>query len=188
MGIPKGLALFQNQHWLTWQIKNFFRSGGENVLIVFGSDKEIYQNTLPWLRHEENDWFSFDDRKVAFVVNHCPVLGQFSSIQTGLQVLCSQDVPGCFVQPIDVPIPDQEVFQALSTAKKQNVDAVMPTHQGKGGHPVLLAKTFMDYLLNLPVDEKNSRLDRQINSLPSERLIKTPVIHDTVCLNLNTPS
>jgi CTP:molybdopterin cytidylyltransferase MocA len=94
-----------------------------------------------------------------------------------------------FALPVDVPAAGPEVWkrlmEALLSREKQEtcaVHAAVPSREGRGGHPVLLAPAFVAHLLSLPPHE--GRLDEAIARL--ERVARVPVTDERVQMNLNT--
>lgn len=168
MGEPKGLWAIGGKPWLEHQLDALDELGAEAVLVL-GFDRQRYLESLPEL----------EDR-ASVVVNPAPEHGPFSSLQCGLRV---SGAPA-FVLPVDVPVPVADVWQALHRALTERFDAAVPVHEGRGGHPVLLAPALVTHVLGLPAD---SRLDHVLREWDAERIARIPVLDRRVRLNLNAP-
>lgn len=114
-------------------------------------------------------------------MNEHPEKGQFSSIQAGLLPLYSRDWAGAFVLPVDVPVPKPEVWESLVAALKPGVSAVIPTYQGRGGHPVLLSRDLCSKILEC--DPAHSRLDVLLRQ--SENVVRIEVADSQIVKNMN---
>ncbi|HEX8789893.1 MAG TPA: nucleotidyltransferase family protein [Polyangiaceae bacterium] len=168
MGEPKGLWAIGGKPWLEHQLDAIEALGAEAVLVL-GFDRERYLQALPEL----------EDR-ASVVVNPAPEHGPFSSLQCGLRV---SGAPA-FVLPVDVPAPVADVWRALHAGLTERVDAVVPIHEGLGGHPVLLSPALVTHVLGLAAD---SRLDHVLRGWDPLRIGRIPVLDRRVRLNLNAP-
>lgn len=145
----------------------------EQILVVLNAkNKEEYIDTIP---------------SIYFCINEDPKRGPFSSIQCGLSNILSANphIHGVFILPVDIPCPKRKVWQRLTTDLFQSLsDAVVsiPEYKGRKGHPVLLKKNFMTYLLSLPADK---RLDFEIHK---QKRVITKVEDEKVTININTPA
>ena len=90
-----------------------------------------------------------------------------------------------FILPIDVPCPGKEVFEKLTAAFHDSIDAVIPQYQSKGGHPVLLGGDFLSRLAEIPLTSPLARLDLQIQALPKDRIALISVNDKSISLNMN---
>jgi CTP:molybdopterin cytidylyltransferase MocA len=177
MGMPKGLMPSGGTTWLERQIERFRALGGGRIVIVLGYEQEKYFKAIPWLR-------SGEDPGVSVVANLDPDHGPFTSILAGARGLDDS----LFILPIDVPVPARAVWVSLSQALSGSVQAVVPSFEGRGGHPVLLSGTFLHRLTLVSVDSPDARLDRQIANLPEAARVLVPVRDPAILRNMNTLS
>jgi molybdenum cofactor cytidylyltransferase len=172
MGEPKGLVLVGGRPWIAHQLDAL---ACHRVVLVLGADRDRYLRAVPELL----------DRAVV-VVNPEPDRGPFSSLQVGLAAATPGEA--VFVLPVDVPAPSRAVWSALAAAlhgESGGAAAAVPSFEGRGGHPVLLAPSFVAHLRALP---PSARLDEELrNRTVSRQALRVEVYDPAVRLNLNAP-
>ena len=81
-------------------------------------------------------------------------LGQLSSLQAALRALMSEPVAGAVVCLVDHPAITKAVVRTLlERFEKQSSRIIIPTCQGRRGHPVLFPAHLFPELLDAPFDE-----------------------------------
>ncbi len=96
-----------------------------------------------------------------------------SSLQT---LLAAAPFARSFVLHVDMPVFDLHVWQALAAAAGD----VVPAHEGRRGHPVLLTAATLAEVARL--DPKTGRLDIFLRAHPTTEV---PVATDVIFANLN---
>lgn len=184
MGEPKGLVLVEGRPWIAHQLDALQGRPPRRVILVLGHDRARYLEAVLGL-----------GRRVDLVTNPDPDRGPFSSLQVGLSAVDAEQ--STFVLPVDVPVPSQAVWDALEVALggretatgaalgPGSVEAAIPVHDGRGGHPVLLGPAFIARLVER--DPARSRLDEELRALPPPKLARVPVEDPRIRLNLNAP-
>ena len=170
---PKGLISVGKRFWIEQQLASFAEAGGTWVRVVLGFHEALFRGSCPWLT---DGWF--EGLQVEAVSNPAPERGAFSSIKVGL----AGREEAWFILPIDVPAPEREVWGMLLTALGSHWVA-QPTFEGRGGHPILISKTFVESLRSSP---DLSRLDHKIQALQESKRVRVPVPSAHVLRNLNT--
>ncbi|MBF0362006.1 MAG: NTP transferase domain-containing protein [Oligoflexia bacterium] len=219
MNFPKGLLEYKKYNggapWILEQIRRCFSYKCSEIIIVLGYHSDEYLSLFKKLISEDEYWHLLPEiysplkkhlSKIHLAINQSPHLGQFSSLQTGLQKLNnlsnirSSIYPLTMITPIDVPLPSIETINALIECKNENeheyehekkIDAIIPTFNGKGGHPILIGNDLINYILKFDLSDphnNNIRLDKILqNSESNNFTIKKIATNDpTVTLNLNT--
>jgi len=177
-GSPKGLISFENKFWIDHQIQTLLDMNFSRCVVILGAQAEMYQATSSFLKHQ--------NAKITSLVNPDFSKGPFSSLQVGIEFLIGlKQSSGTFVLPIDVPVPSIETFEAIVNVKRNNVKAITPSFFGQGGHPIWISSSFMNHLLQVPLNAPEARLDLQIKALNSEELIRIAVNDSKILLNLN---
>ena len=122
----------------------------------------------------------------SLVRNPEPDRGQFSSLQVGLQEVLSDGRDAAMVTLVDRPPVKAATLQVLCSAftvAASHVWAVVPEHNGKHGHPFLLAREMIEVFLKAPSSATAREIEHQ--NLPHVQYV---VVDDPlVTLNVDTP-
>ena len=84
-----------------------------------------------------------------YVRNPAPQDGMFSSILCGLKALAShKDLEWLAVHPVDIPLVRPATLKAcIRFASASSARAVIPSYAGRGGHPPLIHRNAVPYVL-----------------------------------------
>lgn len=89
-------------------------------------------------------------------------LGQLSSLQVALWHLENQSVAGVLVGLVDHPAVSKKVVRELvERFRKSEAPVVIPTCNGRRGHPVLFSRSIFPELLKAPLEEGARSVVRQ---------------------------
>jgi molybdenum cofactor cytidylyltransferase len=116
------------------------------VLVVTGHQPTVVEKMLEGLD------------KVRFILNDRYEKGISTSIVVGVQGLGQID--GCMICLGDLPHLTTNDYDRLIDVfdSKQSINRIIiPTFQGKRGHPVIFGKSFFGDLENLPISDKGAR-------------------------------
>ena len=92
-------------------------------------------------------------RNVPIVRNPDYPLGQLSSLKVALRFLQQEPVAGALVCLVDHPAVSKTVIrQMLERFRRTSPGIVIPTFQGRRGHPVLFAASLFQELLDAPLE------------------------------------
>jgi len=123
----------------------------------------------------------------AFVaLNPEPERGHFSSMQVGLQALVALGCDTAIITPVDRPPLGEIQMQHLRRTYEQSSEqvwALIPTHNGENGHPLIAGPPLIQALLRAPVDSNA----HQVMSAHAEHLSYLELNDPSVTLNVNTP-
>ncbi len=122
----------------------------------------------------------------SLVRNPTPELGQFSSLQAGLREVLSRGRDAAIVTLVDRPPPKSETLNSLVnvfSAREHGVWAVVPEHQGKHGHPILIGREMREAFLRAPA----SANAREIEHTNQVNIAYVPVADPLVVANVDTP-
>jgi len=133
-------------------------------------------------RHREVRAMLKPRRWVHLTLNRDHEQGMFSSVRAGVSVL-SRSVRGFFVLPVDCPWVNASVASALVDAFNHHDRRriIVPEHDGRGGHPVLLPAAFRDPIARAPQDTTLRDVMRDHDP------IRLPVDDPSVLRDLDTP-
>lgn len=121
------------------------------------------------------------------IVNPKPELGQFSSLQVGLQEVLSHGRDAAVVALVDRPPCDSATVARLldefAKAHLQGKWAVVPEYAGKHGHPFVVGREMMEAFLKAPATSSAREVE---HSLP-DRILYLAVADPLVAVNVDTP-
>ena len=139
MGQSKPLMKFLNKNLIDQTIKTMYDAGIGNIQVVTGFEHERVEAYL-----QEN----YPSDRIHTICN--PNYGNGSiltSIKTGLPKL--KDFDYVFIQLVDLPCILPETYQKLwETMLASGKKAVIPTVDGKRGHPVLIDMSLLPEILS----------------------------------------
>jgi CTP:molybdopterin cytidylyltransferase MocA len=161
------LAFDANTTFIQKIITTYLNWGCNKITIV--TNKELSQHPV---------FLNFPE-KCSVVVNEHPEFERFYSAKQGaIQLL---DFSFCFLQNADNPFTTELTLSTLFKYRKSNI-TVIPSIQGKGGHPILLGNEAIRHIAEEKIDEGN--LKEILKELPSKKI----EIHDpSVLININNP-
>ena len=123
----------------------------------------------------------------AFLIrNPAPELGQFSSLQTGLQEALNRGRDNALITLVDRPPPRTETLSLLVDnfqGREHRTWAVVPEFQGKHGHPILAGRDMIEKFLRAP----STSSAREIEHLHQAHISYLAVGDPRVTMNLDTP-
>lgn len=171
MGRPKALVPFEGltfvEHLL--QATNHPRVG--IVRVVLGANAESIQAELKL------------DQEIV-VVNQDWQQGQLSSIQSAIRSLPADQTAGLLLCPVDHPlISTQLVSRLIAEFDSDRKLIVVPTHQGRRGHPVIFHASLYAELL----DASPNVGARQVVWAHPDAIAEIETDEAGVILNLNDP-
>jgi len=171
MGTPKALLQHEGRTFLERILEASRHPRIGVTLVVLGAHADRVQSKLPLesvTGVENSEWKS----------------GQLSSIQAALRALTGQTLDGVIVFLVDHPfISSALVGVLIERFYESRMPIVVPTFQGKRGHPVLFSKNLFDELLAAPLDVGA----RSVVWQHSSEVLEVPTDEEGVVLNLNDP-
>ena len=173
MGSPKPLIPWGDQSLLAWEIDQLMASSVDEIVVVLGS-------------HAEDVRRSLGDAARYCVFNQRWQHGRSTSLVKGVAALLSEDrlrPDATVIQNVDQPTRADIIDGLVDELVRARVDAVQPSYQGHGGHPVVLAGHVLPLLLR--ADERTLGLRGVLEQHPPLRI---PMDDEpVVALDLDTP-
>jgi molybdenum cofactor cytidylyltransferase len=121
----------------------------------------------------------------SIVVNENWEQGQLSSIQAAIRSLPRGATEGLMICPVDHPLISAKLVNELIDAFDSNSELiVLPTFEGRRGHPVIFHASLYDELLAAPVEVGA----RQVVWAHAHEILEVPTDMEGVVLNLNDPA
>jgi len=130
MGKPKMALPWHGGRTVLGQMVHVLREGGvDRIVIVTGSDREIVERGA-------------GDLDITFVHNEeFATSGMFSSVKKGLLALEGTEAEAALITPGDLPgILSDTVKALIDEWNETAAEIIAPSHDGRRGHPVLIAK------------------------------------------------
>jgi molybdenum cofactor cytidylyltransferase len=140
MGADKASLGYCCSTFLETILKTLGAAGLERVAVVLGHHAEEIQRAL-----------SLGAAEV--VINHDYCRGQTSSLQAGLKALKSPELEAVVVCLVDHPaVRAQTLRRLVDSFRQSRAPVVIPTYQGRRGHPVVMARELFEELDSLGPD------------------------------------
>ena len=172
MGQLKALLPWQGKSLLAHQLSSLKEAGIERVVVVLGHQAEKLQ---PLLQGQEG---------VTWVVNPDYLQGKTTSIKAGLKALGPKSTATLLVLNVDQPRSPETIRFLLQQHQSRSYLITIPTHQGKGGHPILLAPSLLVELQS--IDEETLGI-RAVVQRHKDLTQRVEVPFPEVLWDLNTP-
>jgi molybdenum cofactor cytidylyltransferase len=167
MGEPKALLSFRGKTFLENILDAISKSSVEHVVVVVGHHrKEIEERLTP-------------AAKVVF--NPVYELGMITSFQAGIRALPA-GTSGALLFLVDHPLVEAGTIESL-VAKLAPDRIVLPTFNGRRGHPVLFSSDVLDEILALTTSQGANIVVRKDPS----RIVEVPVNSPGILVDVDTP-
>lgn len=135
MGAFKPLLPFGDTTVIEHCIDYLQQGGVETIVVVVGHRADEIRSAL-------------NQRDVTFALNPDPNSEMGASIAAGIRVLPASSA-ATLITLVDHPAVPYTVVSTLIETWQQGARLIIPTWQGRGGHPVLVDLSFKSELLNL---------------------------------------
>jgi len=173
MGREKALLPWQDGSFLSAGI-DLLRRHSDLVIVVAGKNAEALGRVA--------------DAQAAYLVrNPRPELGQFSSLQAGLQEVLNRGRDAAIVALIDRPPARSETVRLLHDAFLAALGrgkwAAVPEYQGKHGHPIFAGREMIEAFLKAAPDSTARAVEHSFQ----QRIEYVAVDDPRVTMNLDTP-
>lgn len=173
MGFPKALLRYRDQSFLESILAATAAAGLDPSVVVLGQDAHKILASV----------------KLGPIVearNEHPETGQIGSIKQGISAIVNRPVEAVVVWPVDQPhVSVRTVEVLIEEYRKGGGSVVVPTHQGRRGHPVVFGRDLFDHLLDAPMDLGARAVVRAQQG--KGRLLEVPVTDAAVLEDIDTP-
>ncbi len=166
MGRPKALLPFRGRTFLGNILEAISHTSIEDTFVVLGHHRDEIERSLSL-------------PSVVFNPNY--EQGMITSFQTGIRAL-SWDASGAFLFLVDHPIVETATIEAMIMNLAPN-RIVLPTFEGRRGHPVLFSSEVLEEILALPSTEGANIVVRKNPA----RIVEVPVSTAGILVDIDTP-
>jgi molybdenum cofactor cytidylyltransferase len=171
MGTPKALLPYRGSTFLEHLIEVTRHPRVGILRIVLGAGAEVIRDTL---RLEE----------ASVVINDEWEKGQLSSIQAAVRSLSAAGTEGMILCPVDHPLVSASlVARLIEEFDSSGKLVVLPTYQGRRGHPLIFRASLYDELLEASAEVGA----RQVVWAHQEEVLEVATDEEGIILNLNDP-
>jgi molybdenum cofactor cytidylyltransferase len=140
MGTPKAMLTYRGRTFLERIVETLREGELERMVVVLGHQAEEIQRQV-----------KIEAAQV--VINPDYRSGQTSSLQAGLRALIADDLEAILLCLVDHPaVAAETVRKIVATFRQCGAPVVIPTYQGRRGHPVLIGRQVFGELLGLTCD------------------------------------
>jgi molybdenum cofactor cytidylyltransferase len=119
-------------------------------------------------------------------INPNPQLGQFSSLQAGLQDVLNRGRDAAIVTLVDRPPAEVETIEQIKSSflsSDEQVWTVVPEYRGKHGHPFVIGREMIEAFLRAPIGSSA----REVEHANQTHIRYVPVSDPLVTANVDTP-
>lgn len=170
MGRTKALLHYRGKTFIEKLIDDYRTVGCHPIIVILGKDADQV-NTL------------LEGSDLEVQINPHPENGLLSSLQIGLKSLPA-NCAGAFFSPVDHPAVRIETLQMmLKEWGRRGEKAVRPRFRGRGGHPALLGRGWIEEVPTLPLSSSVRTLLHQRSS----DIIEFPVSDPGILIDVDTP-
>ena len=149
MGTLKALLDWQGRLLIIHQIVSLREAGADEVIVVLGHRSDELQARIGVNRDV------YELGRVRCVINKDYAQGKTTSIKTGLWALGPSAEPDAAILMLNVDQPRSAgiIRQTLAAHRSGDEHLItIPTHQGKGGHPIVVSRQLYSELI--AIDEQ----------------------------------
>ncbi|MGO8735494.1 MAG: NTP transferase domain-containing protein [Terriglobia bacterium] len=171
MGTDKAALTYRGRTFLELMVQTLREINLERIVVVLGHHAQEIQQQIKL-------------EAAQVVVNPDYRSGQTSSLQAGLRSLLAVDLEAIILCLVDHPaVCVETVRRIVATFRQCGAPVVIPTYQGRRGHPVLIKRQVFRELLDLPAGMGANSILRRF--LPATQFVE--VDDEGVVIDVDDP-
>ena len=172
MGRLKALLPWHGTTLIETQLHSLLSGGVEHVVVVLGHDADRLK---PIVESVEG---------ASWVLNPDYLQGKTTSLKTGVSALDVQQVTNVLLLNVDQPRTPEIVSTLIKRHNSSSSVITIPTHGGKGGHPILLSAQLIPEMAKIEEETKGLLAVVRLHADATERF---EMDDPSVLWDLNTP-
>lgn len=170
MGDFKQLLKFSGKTFIECCVDNLLASSIDEVIVVTGHRDEDIRRAVA-------------DRSVRFIYNENYQTGMSSSVKCGVRSL-GRDAQACLIALADQPQISVDVFNRVIREYEKNQPlVVIPTFQGRNGHPVILDLKLREEILSMDCEQGL----RQVVHAHASEITRVEISEEAVLIDFDYP-
>jgi molybdenum cofactor cytidylyltransferase len=171
MGYPKALLRYRGATFLESILDASAAAGLDPLVVVLGPDGSKVLEVVGL-------------HGATAVSNLRPETGQLGSTKHGIQAVINHPVDAAVIWAVDQPhVSVRTVEQLVEEFRTSGAPIVIPTYEGRRGHPVLFGRVTFQELLAAPLEVGA----RAVVRAERERVRELPVSDEAVLEDIDTP-
>ena len=170
MGQPKPLLLWRGLPLIQYQSASMAQAGASSVIVVLGHNAD---DIAPHVVASD---------MLQIVINPDYTGGKTTSIRLGMSNV-SNDVDGILLLAVDQPRPPDLMRHIIEEHQRSGALITHPTHNGRGGHPIIFDGSLKQELL--AITEENQGI-REVVARHHKDIRTVPVDSPIARVDLNT--
>ena len=172
MGRLKALLPWRNTTLLEYQLRSLLEAGVYQIVVVLGHDADRLKPVV-----ESVDGASW-------ALNPDYLEGKTTSLKTGVAAMAGQPVSDVLLLNVDQPRSSDTVRTLLERHVASSYRITIPTHGGKGGHPILISAELLPELAEIEEESQGLKAVVRRHAEATERF---ELDDPAVLWDLNTP-
>ena len=172
MGQLKALLPWRGTSLLEHQLRSLLDAGVQKVIVVLGHDSDRLK---PIVESVEG---------ASWTLNEDYLQGKTTSLKAGVAALAGQKVSDVLLLNVDQPRSVDTVRTLLERHQVSPFAITIPTHGGKGGHPIFITAQLLPELAEIEEETQGLKAVVRRHADATERF---EVDDPTVLRDLNTP-
>ena len=172
MGQLKALLPWRDTTLLEHQLGSLLDAGVEKVIVVLGHDADRLKPIVEAIPG------------VSWTLNEDYLQGKTTSLKAGAAALAGQQVSDVLLLNVDQPRSADTVRTLLERHQASSFKITIPTHGGKGGHPIFISAELLPELAGIEEETQGLKAVVRRHAEATERF---ELDDPTVLWDLNTP-
>jgi molybdenum cofactor cytidylyltransferase len=172
MGRLKALLPWRNTTLLEYQLHSLLAAGIHQVVVVLGHDAERLKPVVD----------SVDG--ASWALNPDYLQGKTTSLKTGVAAITGQQISDVLLLNVDQPRSADTVRTLLERHLASSYQITIPTHGGKGGHPIFISANLLPELAGIEEESQGLKAVVRRHAEATERF---ELDDPGVLWDLNTP-
>ena len=172
MGQLKALLPWRDTTLLEHQLRSLLDAGVQQVIVVLGHDADRLKPIVE----------AFDG--ASWTLNEDYLQGKTTSLKVGVAALAGQQLSDVLLLNVDQPRSTETVRTLLERHRASSFLITIPTHGGKGGHPIFIAAKLLPELAEIEEESQGLKAVVRRHADATERF---ELDDPSLLWDLNTP-